>query len=147
VNGRFGKNVAIDDRAKQDGREERVLDEYVLRVPEFVGRQRGELAHIGHSRHVEELVGDGLRIARLTGRAPRATLGDRLVEEAFRARHAHQGGGAHTASRLAEQGYVVRIAAEGFDVLTHPFERELLIEEAGVAATRDVLEMAEAEDT
>src|SRR5258708_6082994 len=63
-----------------------------------------------------------------------STLGDGPAEETSCARHREEGGNTHAASRLAKDGDVLRITAEGSDVLLHPDEGRDLVEQAEVGA-------------
>jgi hypothetical protein len=61
-----------------------------------------------------------------------STLGDASPEEASSSRHGYQRGDTHPSSRLAKDGDVGRITAEGGDVLLHPGEGSNLVKEAEV---------------
>src|SRR5260370_10949788 len=63
-----------------------------------------------------------------------STLGDGPAEETSCARHREEGGNTHAASRLAKDGDVLRITAEGSDILLHPDEGRDLVEQAEVGA-------------
>ncbi len=60
------------------------------------------------------------------------TLGDASTEEASSARHRHQRGDAHPASRLTKDGDVGGVTAKVGNVLLHPDERGDLVEHAEV---------------
>ena len=62
----------------------------------------------------------------------RDALRDRPVEHARRARHRQQGGDRARARGLAEHGDVLRVAAEGPDVVAHPGQCGDLVEKAPV---------------
>src|SRR5947209_333615 len=66
---------------------------------------------------------------------PRPTLRYNSAEQAIGARHRQERGDAKGASRLAEDSYVTRIAAEGCDVLLHPRERCNLVEQTEIGNT------------
>ncbi len=61
-------------------------------------------------------------------------LGDGALEQALRQRRAHESADADGAGRLAEDGHVARVAAEGADVLLHPVQGRYLVQNAVVAA-------------
>src|SRR6266566_410913 len=63
------------------------------------------------------------------------TLGDNSAKQTFGAGHRQQRGGTHPASRLAEDSDVIRIAAEGRDVLLHPCEGGDLVEQTEIRDT------------
>src|SRR5260370_29080672 len=63
-----------------------------------------------------------------------STLGDGPAEETSCARHREEGGNTHAASRLAKDGDILRITAEGSDVLLHPDEGRDLVEQTEVGA-------------
>ena len=81
-----------------------------------------------------------------------AGLHDRLREQALRTWRAEQCADAHPARGLAEDRHPLGVTAERGDVVTRPFEREDLVEDARVARTRervaeDLVEVQEPERT
>ena len=64
-----------------------------------------------------------------------STLGNRPAEQAPRTRHREQGGDAHRSGRLAKEGDVLWVAAEGRDVLSHPLEGGYLVKQAEIGNT------------
>ncbi len=88
-----------------------------------------------------------------------AAHNDGLVEQAPGGRHAHQGADLAASARLAEDGDVVRVAAESLDIVPDPFQRlhdvqhphhpgvlVLFAEGGQVQETEDVQPMVEAHD-
>src|SRR5258708_37655975 len=71
-----------------------------------------------------------------------STLGDGPAEETSCARHREEGGNTHAASRLAKDGDVLRITAEGSDVLLHPDEGRDLGEQPAIGALGTQVEEA-----
>src|SRR5436305_3619492 len=62
----------------------------------------------------------------------RTALGDGAAEQPVGSRHGEQRADAHRSCRLAEDGDIARIAAEGGNVVAHPYEGGDLIEEANI---------------
>ena len=60
---------------------------------------------------------------------------DGPTEEPGRPGHGQQGGDRSTTGGFAEDGDAVRVAAEGADVLRHPFQRGDLIEQTAVGGS------------
>src|SRR5437899_5229729 len=77
----------------------------------------------------------------------RPTLSDSPVKQPFGTRHGKQRADAHGASRLAEDGDVLWIAAEGSDVLLHPLEGSDLVEQGAVGVSLAQIEEAVDTDT
>jgi len=75
----------------------------------------------------EYRIDDACRAISRMCRMGSATLGDCAVEEASRARHRQQRRNRHPTGGLSKDRYPVRVAPEGFDVVSHPFERRDLI--------------------
>ena len=61
-------------------------------------------------------------------------LADGFVEQAVAKRGSHQGTNAHGACGLAEDGDVVRVAAEGANVVLYPLQSRKFVQQAVVAA-------------
>lgn len=103
---------------------------------EFAGGHSAQFIERGRSAAQPDGVSDldaerdGLRPREL-GQAIGA-LGDGFVEQPARERRCYQCQHALRASRLAEDGHVVRVAAEYRDVLLHPSQRGDLVEQAKV---------------
>src|SRR2546427_6607674 len=66
---------------------------------------------------------------------PCPTLGNNSAEQTCGAGHRQQRGDAKGASRLAENGDVIRVAAEGSNVVLHPCEGGNLVEHTKVSDT------------
>ena len=65
----------------------------------------------------------------------RAALGDGAPEQPGGAGHGQQRADAHRPGRLAEDGDVAGIAAEGADVVPHPLQRGDLVEQAAIGVS------------
>ncbi len=72
--------------------------------------------------------GAELALAQLRGRDHVGALGDRFRKQPARRRGRHQVHDAQRAGGFADDGHVVRVAAEGCDVPLHPFQRRDLVE-------------------
>ncbi len=63
----------------------------------------------------------------------RATLQDRVREKTLIKRRKNLGANVCGASRLTGNRYICRIAAKGRDIVMHPAQRKLIIEDAVIA--------------
>src|SRR5688572_7953160 len=72
----------------------------------------------------------------------RPTLGDGAPEKTLGAGHGQQHADAHRTSRLAKDGDVTGIAAEGGDVFPDPLEGSDLVEQAAVGVSLAEIEEA-----
>ena len=131
---RFAQKISIDVRNKID-------DAAGLKksVEQFLRRHGAEL----RQSLLTESSADQFRIPLFADRhgierdsaaeKSRATLPDRLLEQAVGGRGGHQGADRKRSGALAEDGHVAGIAAECGDVVMDPVESDQLIEQAVVA--------------
>ena len=137
-------HLAVDDRLHRHAADLGVGDrarrrrERGLRLQDLRGARGAERVGAAARAELRRVVlGDLHRTLFGVGRAARAALRDRLLEQSARLGQAEQRAHAHAARGLAEDGHVLGIAAEGRDVLAHPGERRDLVEDALVAGRRD----------
>ncbi len=125
------QRVSVDDRrevqwrtvARSRGGHE-LLDRHLLQLIHLVGLEI-QLGEVRFCRLHGGFAGDTL---------DRGTAFDHgAMEQALRRRHCHQRADFSAAAGLAEERDVARIAAEGCDVVAHPFERCDDVEVAQVA--------------
>ena len=96
------------------------------------GLEPGELAWLDTQRVENGLGVTGGRLLADRAQAGPA-LDDRLVEQAVGAGHGLQHGDLGPATALAEDGDIGRVAAEGRDVVAHPFQHQHDVQHAGLA--------------
>ena len=135
----FARLVRLIGGPGQDIAVDRDVVVYVRRLDELLGGQGAQLGSAAHAEARHGLAPGFQRLVHQTegmlrfGGGGGGALGNGAAEEALRLRGGAQSRHAHRARRLAGDGHVVRVAAEGRDVVPHPLKRLDLIHEAIVA--------------
>ena len=137
-------DVARDDLSVDDRPERRLrIGEFLLqpgdlalRCHELGERQRLEFSGFLRldAQHFQQASPDAVGILESSRHSTeRRALQDRASEQAARVRHGHENRNRRGAGRLADDGDVVRIAAEGRDIVAHEAQRRDLIEQSEIA--------------